>query len=87
MEACFAEPVVVGQGGTEVADSHNDDAEVTGQTKRLADLLSELRTVVADAAHTVRSEEGQILANLGGVDVEPLGDHLRRDRARSLLLE
>ena len=43
--------------------------------------------VVADAAHAELAEVGEVLANLGGVEMELLGQRLRRNRPHAVLFE
>ena len=86
-EAPVLESPVVRKRGAEISRSDDDDAVVVDQAECFADLGAEFIDVVADTSGSVAPEVRQVLANLGGVDVEPLSDHLRRDRARSLFLE
>ena len=79
-EAPLAEPAVVGQGGTQVADADDDDRPVLGEAQLPAHLEQQVLDVVADAPGAVGPEIGEVLAHLGGVDPGQLGQALRRDR-------
>jgi hypothetical protein len=86
-EASVAEPAVVGEGGTQVADADDDDRPVLGETQLAAHLVEQELDVVAHASGAVGTQVRQVLADLGGVDPGHLGQALRRDRGGLLGVE
>ena len=80
-EAPLAEPAVAGERLAEVAGADDDDGPVVGEAELAADLVHEVRDLVADAAGAVAAEVAQVLADLGGVHAGELGEALGRDRS------
>ena len=78
-KAALAETAVAGEGLAEVAGADDDDRPVVGEAELAADLVDEIRDLVADAARAVAAEVAQVLANLRGVDAAQFGEPLGRD--------
>ena len=79
LEAFLAEARVVGQRQAEVAGADDGDAQLAVEAEDLSQMPLQILDVVADAAHAELAEVGQVLADLRGVQVELLGERLRRD--------
>ena len=79
LEAFAAEARVVGQRQAEVAGAEHRHPQLAVEAEDLAQVQLQILDVVADAAHAELAEVGQVLADLGGVQVELLGQRLRRD--------
>ena len=81
-EAALGEPAVGRERPAEVAHADDGDRPVLGEPEHGGDLGGEALDVVADAAHAVGPEVGQVLAEHRGADAggrrELLGAH-RRD--------
>ena len=56
------------------------DAQLAIEAENLAQVALQILDVVADAAHAELAEVRQVLADLRGVQMELLGERLRRDR-------
>ena len=82
LEAFLPEARIVGEREAEVAGAHDRDAQLPVEAEDLPQVAPQILDVVADAADAELAEVGQILANLRGVQVELLGERLRRDRLR-----
>ena len=67
-EPAAAEPGVVGQRVTQVADADDDHGPVLGDPDLAGDLVAQVVDVVPDPAGAVAAEVGEVLAQLGGVD-------------------
>ena len=87
LEPFGAEAGVVGQRQPEVAGAHDRDPDAAVEAEDLPQVRAQLLDVVADAADAELAEIGEILANLRGVQVELLGQRLRRDRLHAGLVE
>ena len=81
LEAFLAEARIVGEREAEVAGAHDRDAQLAIEAENLPQVPLQIADVVADAAHAELAEVGEVLADLRGVQVELLGERLRRDRA------
>ena len=81
LEPIIAEPGIVGEREAEVAGAHDPDPDAAVEAENLAQVTAQLLDVVADAADAELAEVGQVLPDLRGVQVELLGQRLRRDRA------
>ena len=73
LEAFLTESRVVGQRETEVAGAEDGDADRAIEAENGAELPLQLLDVVADAAHAELAEVREVLPDLGGVQVELLG--------------
>ena len=71
---------VVGQRQTQVTRAHHRDPELAVKAEDLPKVLLEILDVVAHTAHAKFAEVREVLANLRGIQLEPLGQGLRRDR-------
>ena len=80
LEALLAEAGIVGEREAEVAGAHDRDAQLAIEAEDLAQVPLQIADVVADAADAELAEVGEVLADLRGVQVELLGERLRRDR-------
>jgi hypothetical protein len=60
---------------------------LTVEAEDLAQVAFEIPYVITDASHTELAEVGEVLPDLCGVEMELLGQRLRRHRARALHLE
>ena len=78
LEAFLPEAGVVGEREAEVAGAHDGHAEAPVEAEDLPQVPAEILHVVADAADAELAEVGEVLADLGGVQVELLGEALRR---------
>jgi hypothetical protein len=83
LESFLSEPGIVGERESEVAGAHDRDPQVSIETQDLTQMPPQVFHVIADAADTKFAEVRQVLANLGGVEMELLGQRLRRDRLGS----
>ena len=81
LEALLPEPGIVGEGEPEVAGAHDGDAQLPIEAEDLAEVPFEIADVVADAADAELAEVREVLADLGGIEVELLGERLGRDGA------
>jgi len=75
----------VAQGGTEIAGADDDDTAFAVKAEDLDHVLAKLSDVVADAANAELTEVGEVLTNLGRVEVEAIGQRLAGDRVDALL--
>ena len=80
LEAFLTESGIVGERQAEVAGAHDRHAQPPVEAQDLAQVPAQLLDVVADAAHAELAEVREVLANLRGVQMELLGERLRRDR-------
>ena len=80
LEPFLAEARVVGERQAEVAGAHDRDAHALVEPENLPQVAAQLLDVVADAADAELAEIGEVLADLRRVEVELLGQRLRRDR-------
>ena len=80
-------PGIVGEREAEVAGADDRDAQLAIEAEDLAQVALQIADVVADAADAELAEVGEILANLRGVQVELLGQRLRRDRPHAGVFE
>ena len=87
LEAFLAEARIVGEREAEVAGAHDRDAQLAIEAEDLAQVALQIADVVADAADAELAEVREVLANLRGVQVELLGERLRRDGADAGVLE
>ena len=87
LEAFLAEARVVGEREAEIAGAHDRDAQLAIEAENLPQMALQIADVVADAADAELAEVGEVLANLRGVEMELLGERLRRDRADAGFLE
>src|SRR5262249_3237602 len=87
LEAFLPEAGIVGEREAEIAGAHDRDAEFAVEAENLPQVPFEIADVVADAADAELAEIGQVLANLRRVQVELLGERLRRDRAHAGVFE
>ena len=87
LEAFLPEARIVGQRQTEVAGADDRDAQLAIETEDLAQVPLQIADVVADAADAELAEVREVLADLRGVQVELLGERLRRDRLDAGRLE
>src|SRR4030095_10516503 len=83
LESFLTESRVVGQGQTEIAGAHDRDAQMSIEPEDLPQVPAEVFDVVAHAAHAKLAEVREILPNLSGVEVELLGERLRRNGLRT----
>ena len=63
------------------------DPDPAVEAEDLPQVRAQLLDVIADAAHAEFAEIGEILANLRGVQVELLGQRLRRNRLHAGIVE
>ena len=75
-EAFLPEARVVGEREPEVAGAEDRDADGAIEPEDHPQVALELLDVVADAAHAELAEVGEVLADLGGVQMELLGQRL-----------
>ena len=87
LEALAAEAGIVGEREAEVAGAHHRDPQFSVKAQNLPEMALEILDVVADAADAELAEIGQILANLGGVEVKLLRQRLRRDGLHARVFE
>ena len=73
-------PAVVGQREPEVAGPHDRHAHAAVEAENLPQVPPQLLDVVADAADAELAEIRQVLPDLRRVQVELLGERLRRNR-------
>ena len=86
-EPALGEAPVVRQRVPEVADADDDDRPVLGEPQLAADLVDQVRDVVAHAAGAVGAEVREVLADLRRVHAGGLGQRLGGDRGGALLRE
>ena len=72
----LVESHVIGQGHPQIARTHNADPMLPVQTKDLTEMGPQLGHVVADAPHPEFAEIGQVLADLGRVQLKLFGQSL-----------
>src|SRR5438445_2719312 len=87
LEAFLPESGIVGEREAEIAGAHDRDAQLAIEAEDLAQMALQVADVIADAAHAELAEVGEILSNLGGVQMELLGERLRRDGLDAGVLE
>ena len=87
LEPFLAEAGIVGEREAEVAGAHDRDAQLAIEAEDLPQVALQIADVVADAADAELAEVGEVLANLRGVQMELLGERLRRDGADAGVLE
>ena len=87
VEAARREPAVVGERVAKVADADDDDRPVLGEAELAGDLVHEVVDVVADAAGAVRTEVGQVLAQLRRADAGSGRQILRGDGGDAVVLQ
>ena len=80
LEVTVSEPGVGSQSATEVARAHNKNSPVLRESQPTTDLILQVFDVVADSAHAVGAQIGQILADLGPVHSGESCQFSRRDR-------
>ena len=83
----WRKPGIVGEREAEVAGAHDRDAQLPIEAEDLAQMPLQIADVVADAADAELAEVREVLADLRGVQVELLGERLRRDRPDAGVLE
>ena len=83
LEPFVAEAGIVGERQPEIAGAHDRDAHATVEAENLPQVAAQLLDVVADAADAELAEVREVLADLRGVEVELLGQRLRRHRAHA----
>ena len=83
----WRKPGIVGEREAEVAGAHDRDAQLAIEAENLPQVALQIVDVVADAADAELAEVREVLANLRGVQVELLGERLRRDRADAGVFE
>src|SRR5439155_23621177 len=82
-----AKPRVVGERKPQVACADDGDAKSAVETENLSEVALEIAHVVADAAHAELAEVREVLADLGRVEGELLGQRLRGNGPDLGLLE
>ena len=87
LEPFLTEARVVGERETEIAGADDRHAELAIEAENLAQVALQIADVVADAADAELAEVRQVLANLRGVQVELLGERLRRDGRHAGVVE
>ena len=87
LEAFLPEARIVGEREPEVAGAHDGDAQLPIEPENLPQVALQIADVVADAADAELAEVREVLADLRGVQVELLGERLRRDRAHARAFE
>ena len=87
LEPFIAEARVVRERQPEVAGAHDGDGDAAVEAEDLPQVPPQLLHVVAHAAHAELAEVRQVLPDLGGVEVELLGEPLRRHRAHARRVE
>ena len=75
----WRKPGIVGEREAEVAGAHDRDAQLAIEAEDLPQVAPQILDVVADAADAELAEVREVLADLRGVEVELLGERLRRD--------
>ena len=83
----WRKPGIVGEREAEVAGAHDGDAQLAIEAEDLPQVALQVADVVADAADAELAEVGEVLADLRGVEVELLGERLRRDGADAGVFE
>src|SRR5690606_20736406 len=76
LKSLLAKPGVVRQREAEIARSDDRHAQLAIEPEYLAEVALEVADVVADPTDAKLSEVGQVLADLGGIQVELLGQGL-----------
>src|SRR5919106_5273443 len=64
----FREAPIRGQRAAQVPNANKCGRPILSETELAGDLIEQVLNVVADAASAVRTQVGQILAYLGGID-------------------
>ncbi len=73
-KAIGVESAVVRKGHSESSGPKNDDATYLVEAQRSYEMIAELRDAVSDTSNAQRPETGQILADLGGVQMKSVGE-------------
>ena len=87
LEAFLAEARIVGERQPEIAGAHDRDAQLAVEAEDLPQMPLQIADVVADAADAELAEIREVLADLRGVQMELLGERLRRDRPHAGAVE
>src|SRR5688572_30129387 len=76
LEPFLTKPGVISERETEIAGAHDGHAQLSIEAENLPQVPAQFLDVIADAAHAELAEVREILANLGGVEMELLGERL-----------
>jgi hypothetical protein len=87
LEPAAGEPVVPGEGVTEITDANQADGPPLVEAENVLDLLDQQGDVVADPASAVRPEVREVLAKFRRVDPGGRGETLAGDRVGAALGE
>ena len=87
LEPFVAEAGVIGERQSQVAGAHDRHLDPAVEAEDLPQVRTQLLDVIADATDAELAEIGEILANLRRVQVELLGQRLRRDRLHAGIVE
>src|SRR5207247_931104 len=87
LEALLPKAGVIREREPQVAGAHDGDAQLAIEAEDLPQVPLEIADVIADAADAELAEVREVLADLGGVQVELLGERLGRDRLDAGVLE
>src|SRR5438552_2101249 len=82
-EVRFREAMVICQRSSQPPRTHDADAMWSIEAENLCQMLAQIVHEITCAAHTELAEVTEILANLRGVEIELLGEFLRRDGLNS----
>ena len=77
LEAFLTESRIVRQRESQIAGTHDRDAEPPVEAEDRAEMPAEILDVVPDAADAELAEPGQVLPDLGGVQMKALRETLR----------
>ena len=79
----LAKSRIVGERQTEIAGAEDGNLQLQLEPENLAEMALQILDVVAHPSDAERAEIGQILPDLGRIQVKLLGEHLRRHRLHS----
>ena len=79
MKFDLAKAVVVSERGSQSSGADDADAMRGVETEYLRDVIAQVVDVVADAAHAKLTEVPKIFPDLSGIEVELVGQRLRRN--------
>src|SRR5438045_1487836 len=83
LEPFLPKPGVIRQREPEIAGADDRDAQFAIESENLSQMPLEVANVIADAADAELAEVREVLADLRRVQMELLGQRLRRDRAHA----
>src|SRR5687768_7016666 len=80
LEPLLPEAWIVRERETEVTGTHDGHAQMPVESEDLAEMPAQILDVIADSPNAELSEIREVLANLGGIQMELFRQRLRRDR-------